>query len=136
MINAPACCRFHTVLRRSPKLVAITADGRRAISGYDSLGRLVEETANGASVHFVYDDAADNIDLIYPDGRHKKENSPSCCRPSTLPRFIRQVHQLLSFVHIVHERATAFYIQHLSDIGQIRVLHESLRSAIYLPHSR
>lgn len=44
---------------------------------YDSLGRLIEETARGRTVRMEYDDSTGVAELIYPDGRRERtENNP------------------------------------------------------------
>lgn len=59
------------------RLVRASNDADSIIRRYDSLGRLIEETARGKTVRMEYDDNTGSADLVFPDGRRERtEHNP------------------------------------------------------------
>lgn len=64
------------------RIVSAEVGANRIERRYDSLSRLVAETANGETIGCIYDDIASTVDKSYPDGRrerfaHDLNGSPS-----------------------------------------------------------
>ncbi len=56
------------------------------------------------------------------------------CLLFALSVFVRQFHQPLRFVHVVHKRTAALHVKHLHDVGQIGVLYGCLRDPVLFLH--
>ncbi|MBW4027844.1 MAG: hypothetical protein HIU93_10615 [Acidobacteria bacterium] len=60
------------------QLVSASVGADSLLRKYDSLGRLVEETARGQNVRLEYDDTLGATDLVFPDGRRERtEHNPA-----------------------------------------------------------
>jgi YD repeat-containing protein len=51
---------------------------------YDSLGRLIEETARGKTVRMEYDDTTGSTDLVFPDGRRERTDHNPAGQPTRI----------------------------------------------------
>jgi RHS repeat-associated protein len=49
---------------------------------YDSLGRLIEETARGKTVRMEFDDTIGSVDLVFPDGRRERTEHNAAGQPT------------------------------------------------------
>lgn len=51
---------------------------------YDSVGRLIQETAQGETIRLSYDDVSGDVDLEFPDGRCERTHHDPTGRPTSV----------------------------------------------------
>jgi RHS repeat-associated protein len=64
------------------RLVLAAAGANAVQRRYDSMDRLIEETARGKTVQIEYDDAAGSEDVLYPDGRRERTERNAADQPT------------------------------------------------------
>lgn len=66
------------------RLIRAANAAGEVVREYDSLNRVVSETANGLTVRTEFDDAAGTFDLVFPDGRRERTHLDVLGRPTRL----------------------------------------------------
>lgn len=66
------------------RLVRASIGADSLVRRYDSLGRLIEETARGKTVRMEYDDTTGSADLVFPDGRRERTEHNSAGQPTRI----------------------------------------------------